>query len=66
MQRVDTEEEALSLRFPGSPTIRVAGVDIDADPALPHGLSCRIYSVNGELSGVPARQTIVQAIRGAR
>jgi hypothetical protein len=46
VREVRTSEEARVLRFPGSPTIRIDGRDVDpigagARPAL----TCRIYSL---------------------
>jgi hypothetical protein len=46
VREVRTKEEARVLRFPGSPTIRIDGRDVDpigagARPAL----TCRIYSL---------------------
>ena len=65
-QRVDTDEEAEALRFPGSPTIRINGVDIDDDPGLPIGLTCRVYrTANGRMSPLPSRDLIANALRTA-
>jgi hypothetical protein len=65
VMRVDTPEQAEELRFPGSPTIRVDGIDID-DPSLPVGLSCRIYRhQNGKISPLPERERIAWAVRRA-
>src|SRR5579859_8118670 len=66
VQRVETEEEAEQLRFPGSPTIRIAGTDIDDNPSLPVGLACRAYRhENGKISPLPQREMIVRAVRAA-
>ncbi|MFZ5998129.1 MAG: DF family (seleno)protein [Nitrospirota bacterium] len=40
---VRNEEEAQQLVFPGSPTIRIDGEDIEPDTAYPGGNSCRTY-----------------------
>lgn len=58
---VRDEEGAARLRFPGSPTIRIDGEDIEA-PARPRtdfSMSCRFY----EGSGVPPRSLIEAALR---
>jgi hypothetical protein len=59
--------QAEALAFPGSPTIRIDGQDVD--PALPEqgyrGLSCRTYIVDGKLQGFPSHAMIDQAIRAA-
>ena len=58
---VRSPEEATRLRFLGSPTVRVDGVD--AEPAAHAdrdvGLGCRIYT-NG--TGVPPRELLEAAI----
>lgn len=64
MREVRTQEEAVALRFPGSPTIRVDGRDVDpvgaeATPAL----TCRVYRLpDGRVSPVPSRQQLEEAI----
>lgn len=63
---VETEEEAERLRFPGSPTIRVAGSDIEGDGDLPPALGCRAYRhPNGKISPLPPRESIAEALRRA-
>jgi peroxiredoxin len=66
VRRVRTSEEAEALRFPGSPTIRIDGRDIDAVPADVVGLCCRAYrEAGGSLSPVPPREMIEAAARSA-
>lgn len=65
---VTSNEEAAALRFPGSPTIRINGVDLDPAGAEqnPVGLSCRVYRLpDGRFSPVPALEEIVSALRRA-
>jgi len=52
--------EAARLRFPGSPTVRIDGVDLEpgAEARSPGALSCRMYGG----SGVPSRELLVDAI----
>lgn len=54
---------AARLCFPGSPTVRVDGVDIEpgAEVRGHDALSCRMYGA----SGIPPRELLVQAIAGA-
>ena len=65
LHEVTTQEEAQALRFPGSPTIRVDGRDVDpagadARPAL----TCRIYHLpDGTVSPVPTREQLEEALR---
>jgi hypothetical protein len=62
-----TDEDAERLRFPGSPTIRVNGVDVDPDGALQMGtaLTCRVYRLkDGRFSPVPSKEMIRRALVG--
>ena len=64
---VVADEDAERLAFPGSPTIRVNGADIDPVGAAQMGtaLSCRIYRLrDGRFSPVPSREMIYQALVG--
>lgn len=64
--RVETPEEAAARRFPGSPTIRVNGQDIDAASATAVGLCCRTYiQSDGAVAPVPPREAIEAAVRAA-
>jgi hypothetical protein len=60
---VKDESAAKALRFPGSPTIRVNGLDIE--PALrgssETGFACRRYP-----GGIPSEEMIRVALREAR
>jgi hypothetical protein len=65
IREVRTQEEARALGFPGSPTIRVDGRDVDPVGADdPPSLSCRIYHLpNGRVSPVPTREQIEEALQ---
>ena len=60
---VRNEAEAQSLRFVGSPTIRIDGVDIEssAEERTEFSLSCRIYGA----SGMPPGEMVAQALSRA-
>ncbi len=62
---VETQAEAEELRFPGSPTIRIDGVDVDpAGAETRPSLSCRIYRrPNGTTSPVPSEYQIQAALK---
>jgi hypothetical protein len=52
--------------FPGSPTVRIDGVDIEPGVfPIALGLSCRTYLVDGKLQNVPPPEMIRAAIRRA-
>lgn len=60
-----TDEDAERLEFPGSPTIRVDGVDIDPDGAVHMGtaLTCRLYRLeDGRPSPVPSKGMLRRAL----
>ncbi len=63
LREVLTHDEAVELGFPGSPTIRIDGRDIDPVGAeWPPGLSCRVYRLpDGRASPVPSRQQLEEA-----
>jgi hypothetical protein len=58
---------AASVRFPGSPTIRVGGRDVDPSYVDPgeYAPRCRLYRTTGGLSALPERSWIEDAIRHA-
>jgi hypothetical protein len=60
-----TDEDAERLSFPGSPTIRIDGADIDPKGAGQMGtaLTCRVYVLeDGRYSPVPSRQMLREAL----
>jgi hypothetical protein len=65
---ISNVEDASSHAFPGSPTIRVNGEDIENIPSdrLAVGFACRTYFVDGKPQGVPPRSWLEHAIRTAR
>jgi len=65
---VKTPGDATRLRFLGSPTIRVDGVDIDpvARASTDYGLKCRVYRNGNRFVGVPPRELLERAIEEAR
>lgn len=64
LTEVTSDAEAERLRFPGSPTIRVDGRDIDAMGANGRpSLTCRIYHLpDGRVSPVPSREQLEVAL----
>jgi len=62
---VRTDDEAMRLGFPGSPTIRVDGHDVDPAGAAQMGssLTCRIYHLeDGRISPLPSKEMIRRAL----
>jgi hypothetical protein len=62
---VQSDEEARRERFPGSPTIRLDGEDIDPpDQAEPFSLTCRVYRLrDGRISPSPDPEDVREAVR---
>ncbi len=65
--KVETDEQAQSRHFVGSPTILIDGQDIDPLPAdIQVALTCRAYQLeNGRISPLPSAAMIRRALRGA-
>jgi glutaredoxin len=61
---VADEQSARKLKFPGSPTIRFNGRDLESDAASQeYGLACRVYRDGNSLRGVPPAALILAALR---
>jgi len=64
---VDATDPVLAqrVRFPGSPTIRVDGRDVDPNHTDPGDYTprCRLYRTNGGLRGLPERRWITDALQ---
>jgi 8-oxo-dGTP pyrophosphatase MutT (NUDIX family) len=58
---------AQELGFLGSPSVRINGLDIEAEArgAREFGMMCRTYSVDGRRAGLPSREMLRKAIREA-
>lgn len=61
---VPDDEAARQLRFPGSPTIRVGGVDVDPETEEPddYALSCRVFRTEAGFSGQPDERWVRDAL----
>ena len=60
---VSTEAQAKNLLFPGSPTIRVNGKDVDPGKTSVPALACRMYA---NRSGVPSEEVLRSAVGRAK
>jgi len=64
---VSDSAQATAMAFPGSPTIRINGEDVEPNFSglSSQGLTCRTYMADGRLQGVPSadwiRDVIVRA-----
>jgi hypothetical protein len=61
---VPDQEEAQRLRFLGSPTVRVGGVDIDphTEERSDYALSCRLFRTEVGISGQPEERWVREAL----
>ena len=64
---VASDEQARRERFPGSPTIRIDGVDIvRPEETEPYSLTCRVYRLrDGRVSPMPDPEDVREAVRRA-
>lgn len=62
---VESDEQARRERFPGSPTIRIDGQDIQPPgDSEPYSLTCRVYRLrDGRVSPVPDPEDVREAVR---
>ena len=59
---IHSEAEAANIRFGGSPTILVDGVDLF--PTTPvRSLACRVYATGKGFAGAPGQEQIEAALR---
>jgi hypothetical protein len=67
VREIRTRTEAAGEHFVGSPTIRVAGVDVQPPGDEPSGLTCRVYRRrDGRFSPTPDPADVRQALRAAQ
>jgi hypothetical protein len=60
---VNDETAARTLGFPGSPTIRINGLDVESPNSGAVGIACRLYKSG---HGLPSEETLRRAISLAR
>jgi hypothetical protein len=64
---IGDQAAAQRARFPGSPTIRVDGRDVEpgSQPPSEISLACRLYRLEHRLAGQPAEQWVRDALLAA-
>ena len=69
VEELEVEDEASGRRvcFPGSPTIRVDGIDVEPgwEPCADCTPRCRVYATSAGLRGLPERGWVERALSGA-
>lgn len=63
--RVDSPKKAERMRFRGSPTVLVDGVDPWGNPDAPVGLGCRVYRTESGFAGSPSEAQLRDVIATA-
>lgn len=62
--RIENEQDAKKLKFPGSPTVRINGVDIDPEAKESEGfIGCRIYRYENRVYEFPPKEMIKNAFQ---
>ena len=68
IERIEIKDDAdaQKYKFVGSPTIRIDGNDIDpsASENRSYVKACRVYEIEGRLSGLPTKEIIRKALNG--
>lgn len=65
--RIEGDEDAVRLKFPGSPTILINDNDIDPLSNPQYGVTCRAYRLeDGRISPLPSENMIREALRKAK
>ncbi|MCJ7520291.1 MAG: DUF2703 domain-containing protein [Anaerolineaceae bacterium] len=62
LTKVDTNTDAETHKFPGSPTIRVNGHDLFPIDLAGYALRCRVYQTPYGLKGTPTREMLKEQI----
>jgi hypothetical protein len=67
VREIVDEQAAEREGFPGSPTIRVDGRDVQPPDDQPGGLTCRVYRLrDGRVSALPDPADVAAALAAAR
>lgn len=62
--KLNSEEQAQSLNFHGSPSFTAGGCDLFPSSAAP-ALTCRVYQAEAGLAGLPSQKDLQTALRSA-
>lgn len=61
--KVTDADEAQRLKFLGSPSFRVGGVDLWPEQRQQYALSCRVYPTPEGLRGIPSQDMLREQLR---
>lgn len=62
LRNVETNEDAIIHKFPGSPTIKVNGKDIFPTNQTNYALGCRVYNTPQGFKGSPTKEMILKKL----
>jgi len=62
-RRIESDAEAASSPFAGSPTILIDGVDAFDDAVQVCELACRVYRTEGGMAGLPTVEQLTEVLR---
>lgn len=62
---LSTDDDAVRLGFPGSPTFIADGADLFPGVSTVGALSCRVYAAGGRRQGTPSLPDLRQALKRA-
>jgi hypothetical protein len=63
--RVEENAQAAQLKFLGSPSFRVDGVDLWPEERKRYNLSCRVFTTPGGLKGAPTAEMLREQLHQA-
>ena len=61
--RVDNADEAARLKFLGSPSLQVGGLDLWREERQDYAMSCRVYSTPEGMRGIPSTEMLRKQLR---
>lgn len=62
---VDSPDKTETLGFYGSPSIRINGVDLEEKDG-DYTYACRMYTINGQTTGVPTEEYILDRMKSLK
>jgi hypothetical protein len=64
ISRIVDQAAAVQVRFPGSPTVRVDGRDVEpgSEPTTEYVVGCRLYRLEHRFAGQPEERWIREAL----
>lgn len=62
---VQNQNDAITYRFLGSPSLRIDGHDLEEidNSGVDFGVTCRVYKHDGGFSGIPSREIVMRRLR---